>query len=307
MTRESRGAILGYLVGVFLIGLLIGGLSGYTLARKSPPRLPSAREAETAWMAKYQTELGLTDEQRRTVQPLLTDAVKKMSGIWYRAIMTMGAVQQGVERRIEPLLNQRQRARLLELIQEARRQRLLLAGERFDEQTGKQDHIWYAAAVGDEAAIRRHLDAGVDVNQEDLAFGMTPLAVAAVHGRTNAVQLLLARGAQVNARLPDGNTALHAAAFFGRVEVVKTLLAAGADPTLRNEEGETPWQALQADWETVQFIADVLQVELDRDKVEAGRRVVAGILEPATSAPPAQRGPVIPDNPPGSSLTPEEN
>ena len=107
---------------------------------------------------------------------------------------------------------------------------------------------------------------------------MTPLAVAAIHGQVEAVNLLLREGADVNAKHPDGNTALHAAAFFGRPEVVKVLLEHGADVAARNEEGRTPLEGMKADWETIQFVAAILEVELDEEEVLAGRHVVSETL-----------------------------
>ena len=58
---------------------------------------------------------------------------------------------------------------------------------------------------------------------------------AAEHGRADAIALLLARGADVNA-LSHRGSALHEAALRGDRAVVDQLLAAGADPSLRDRE-----------------------------------------------------------------------
>ena len=47
------------------------------------------------------------------------------------------------------------------------------------------------------------------------------------------VKALLAKGANVNAADEEGHTALIFAAFNGRAETVKLLLAAGADPNAK--------------------------------------------------------------------------
>jgi ankyrin repeat protein len=51
------------------------------------------------------------------------------------------------------------------------------------------------------------------------------------------VDLLIERGAQVNARRRDGMTALHSAAFRGHLRVIRRLLEGGADPTIRADAG----------------------------------------------------------------------
>ena len=61
----------------------------------------------------------------------------------------MGAVQEGVDRKVEPLLDERQREKLAEWIRKGRERRLRIALGRFQDQEGTPEHIWYAAAVGD--------------------------------------------------------------------------------------------------------------------------------------------------------------
>ena len=149
MNPQSLRLIAGYLGAVFAVGLLIGVTTGYTWAKKTPPpQLPVAQKFEDAWLAKYRSELGLTEEQVREIQPLLQKPVEDLSGIWYRAIMTMGAVQESVDRKIEPLLNDRQRGKLLASIRQGREKRRYVAREKFSGSTDKPDHIWYTAALG---------------------------------------------------------------------------------------------------------------------------------------------------------------
>ena len=69
------------------------------------------------------------------------------------------------------------------------------------------------------------------------------IARAAERGRPAAVQLLLDRGADVNAT-GDRATALHEAAMRGDRALVELLLAAGADPTLEDHE----FHATPAGW-----------------------------------------------------------
>ena len=71
-----------------------------------------------------------------------------------------------------------------------------------------------------------------------------PLIDAARAENADAVRTLLADGADVNARQPDGATALHWAAYRDDHEVAAILLEADADVRAANELGATPlWLA----------------------------------------------------------------
>jgi uncharacterized protein len=72
--------------------------------------------------------------------------------------------------------------------------------------------------------------------------GFSPLALAAFFGRPEAVELLLEYGAQVKAvsRHPSGVTALHAALAGPQPDIARVLIAAGADVNARQRGGFTP-------------------------------------------------------------------
>ncbi|MCY1055535.1 ankyrin repeat domain-containing protein [Nannocystis sp. SCPEA4] len=75
------------------------------------------------------------------------------------------------------------------------------------------------------------------------ADGDTLLHVACWQKQAAIVAVLLARGADANARGFHGRTALHYAVHDGRevsVAIVRSLLDHGADPTLRDAGGHTP-------------------------------------------------------------------
>jgi ankyrin repeat protein len=63
----------------------------------------------------------------------------------------------------------------------------------------------------------------------------TPLMRAAIGGHVEAVRLLLAAGADVNAHdfSRIGNTAINEVAGDGEFAMIEVLLEAGADPTIR--------------------------------------------------------------------------
>jgi len=72
-------------------------------------------------------------------------------------------------------------------------------------------------------------------------IGFTPLHDAAFHGHKKVVEILIANGADVNARnYPHKSTPLHLAAATGSVEIVKVLLEAGADANAKSRRGATP-------------------------------------------------------------------
>ena len=61
--------------------------------------------------------------------------------------------------------------------------------------------------------------------------GSLPLHTAASRGDLEAVQALLAAGAQVDGRTQRGFTPLDLALFLGKTEVAEALMAAGASST----------------------------------------------------------------------------
>lgn len=85
--------------------------------------------------------------------------------------------------------------------------------------------------------------AGVVVTEERANvkdnFGSTSLHSAVTSGNVKLVELLIAKGAGVNARNAEGNTALEVAAHDGSKEIAEFLIAKGADLNNRNNKGGT--------------------------------------------------------------------
>ncbi|MCY3738154.1 MAG: acyltransferase family protein [Gemmatimonadaceae bacterium] len=147
-----------------------------------------------------------------------------------------------------------------------------------------KDNIWTAARDGDPAVVQRHLADGADIEGVDPVFGLPPLVWAALAGRGEVAERLLRDGADVHGRGKDGGTPLHAAAFLGRTGVAELLLRHGADPAADNYKGETPGDALKVDGELTRYLAGLLQVEYDDERVREGRRHIAGLFERSGAA-----------------------
>lgn len=76
--------------------------------------------------------------------------------------------------------------------------------------------------------------------REKGALGVPPLTLAAREGADNIVELLIAKGADVNAVDDNSNgTALMAASFKGQYRVAKYLIAKGANVNAKSKEGYT--------------------------------------------------------------------
>ncbi len=73
------------------------------------------------------------------------------------------------------------------------------------------------------------------------AISRTPLHLASIRGHMSIVRVLVAKGANKNAKDFDENTPLHYASEFGHFEVIIFLIKeAGVDPNLKNKYGYAP-------------------------------------------------------------------
>ena len=110
--------------------------------------------------------------------------------------------------------------------------------------------IWAAAAHGDLRTVKRHLAAGIHINESFVAPGIpasgaTPLHMAVLSNQREVAQFLIDQGANVNAPALDQyrGTPLHWAAALGRLEMARQLIDAGANVNVRDENGYTPLDA----------------------------------------------------------------
>lgn len=93
--------------------------------------------------------------------------------------------------------------------------------------------LMMAALRGHLEWTRKLLDRGAQVNRP----GWSPLHYAATGPETAIVEMLLARGAQIESASPNGSTPLMMAARYGAESSALLLQARGADTQVRNQRG----------------------------------------------------------------------
>ncbi|HLG56112.1 MAG TPA: ankyrin repeat domain-containing protein [Vicinamibacterales bacterium] len=97
-----------------------------------------------------------------------------------------------------------------------------------------------AVFFGNKATAEMLLDAGADVNQQSReAMKIRSLQSAVAARRLDLAEMLLARGANPDARGEGGFTALHGVAVSGQVDLARLLVKHGADVNAKDDAGKT--------------------------------------------------------------------
>jgi glyoxylase-like metal-dependent hydrolase (beta-lactamase superfamily II) len=99
--------------------------------------------------------------------------------------------------------------------------------------------LHFAAQAGFKEIVELLIEKGADVNAKNIANEI-PLHYAAAMRHKEVVDLLIARGAMLNSGTLDGSTPLHYAANLGNSETIRVLIEKGADINCRNRNGLTP-------------------------------------------------------------------
>jgi len=105
--------------------------------------------------------------------------------------------------------------------------------------------VFEAAAIGDTGRLRTVLDEDPSLATAWSEDGFTPLHFAAFFGHPDAAELLIERGADLEARSTNRDFALDASPLHSAVaarqrEAIEVLLDAGADVNAVQHQGYTP-------------------------------------------------------------------
>lgn len=113
---------------------------------------------------------------------------------------------------------------------------------------GKQP-IHYAAMGGQIEALEMLLGKGAQLDATDNA-GKTPLHSAVLSGNVDMIANLKEKGADLNAQDKDGRTPLHMAVLLGQTAVVQKLLELGANRYILDKRGDEPYDVAKELGET---------------------------------------------------------
>ena len=125
--------------------------------------------------------------------------------------------------------------------------RVSVSAEQIDlskmQEGASNDKFFNAAASGDVEAVKQQILTGADINTKSYR-GETAVMLAAMEGHTEVVITLIEAGVDINDQNVYGkHTPLILAALSGHFDTVKELIDSGADISLKNQFGKTAEEA----------------------------------------------------------------
>ena len=99
----------------------------------------------------------------------------------------------------------------------------------------------YAINAKSEKLVKKILDRGIDVNQQNTSTGNSALMIACMHNNLEFIKILIDAGANLNLRNKSirSDTALHIACRNNYIDIVKILIKAGVNINIANEKLDT--------------------------------------------------------------------
>ncbi len=120
--------------------------------------------------------------------------------------------------------------------------------------------------------VQSHVTATTDQSAVDIR-------VAAAFGDVDQIQQFIDAGVDADEAGADGSTPLMLAAIFGEAETFDFLLEQGADVHAKNHRGDQVQTMLGLDKGVTEWVAGMVQVDVDYDAVIAGRDEIKANLE----------------------------
>jgi len=138
---------------------------------------------------------------------------------------------------------------------------------------GVKPDIFEAASIGRTELVAQFLSKDAELLDSYSPEGFTVVALAAHFGQIDTLELLIAKGANINAvsKHPMNVTPLHAALFGRQIEAARVLVRAGAD--VRPRRGGTGWP--RAGWSALHYAAGFGFTELARTFLDNGAELDA--------------------------------
>jgi ankyrin repeat protein len=102
-----------------------------------------------------------------------------------------------------------------------------------------------AVRSGNLSQVKTLLKYGANITCYDPEFGGSPLHWACAEGHTKVAELLMDRGANINALNKEGRTPLIIAAAFGKRDAVALLLKRKADRGVKDKDNKTAFDYAQ--------------------------------------------------------------